>query len=81
MSIESVMPSNYLILCRLLEWVAFPSPGDLPDPCVEPASPALAGGFFTAELPEVSHSPGLPNTPILVTGSFLHCFLIHTSFF
>ena len=25
----------------------FPSPGDLPNPGVEPASPALAGGFFT----------------------------------
>ena len=24
-----------------------PSPGDLPDPGIEPASPALAGGFFT----------------------------------
>ena len=29
----------------------FPSPGDLPDPRVEPTSPALAGGFFTAEPP------------------------------
>ena len=27
----------------------FPSPGDLPDPGVEPVSPALAGGFFTPE--------------------------------
>ena len=26
----------------------FPSPGDLPDPGIEPGSPALAGGFFTA---------------------------------
>ena len=25
----------------------FPSPGDLPDPEIEPGSPALAGGFFT----------------------------------
>ena len=25
-----------------------PSPGDLPDPGMEPTSPALAGGFFTA---------------------------------
>ena len=29
----------------------FPSPGDLPAPGIEPASPALAGGFFTAEPP------------------------------
>ena len=29
----------------------FPSPGDLHDPGIEPASPALSGGFFTAEAP------------------------------
>ena len=29
----------------------FPSPGDLPDPGIEPASSALAGRFFTAEPP------------------------------
>ena len=29
----------------------FPSLGDLPDPGTEPASPALAGGFFTTESP------------------------------
>ena len=29
----------------------FPSPGDLPDPGIEPISPALAGGFFTTEPP------------------------------
>ena len=25
----------------------FPSPGDLPDPGIEPVYPALVGGFFT----------------------------------
>ena len=37
---------------RILERVAFPSPGDPPDPGMEPAalvSPALAGGLFTTE--------------------------------
>ena len=29
----------------------FPSPGHLPDPGIEPTSPALAGGFFTTEPP------------------------------
>ena len=29
----------------------FPSPGDLPNPEMKPASPALAGGFFTTEPP------------------------------
>ena len=28
-----------------------PSPGGLPDPGIKPASPALPGGFFTAEPP------------------------------
>ena len=31
----------------------FPTPGDLPDPEIEPASPALAGGFFTTEPPSI----------------------------
>ena len=29
----------------------FPSPGDLPNPGIEPTSPALAGRFFTPEPP------------------------------
>ena len=29
--------------------MSFPSPGDLPDPGIQHASPALAGGFFTTE--------------------------------
>ena len=29
----------------------FPSPGDLPDPGIEPMSTALAGRFLTAEPP------------------------------
>ena len=29
----------------------FPSPEDLPNPGIEPTSPALAGGFFTTETP------------------------------
>ena len=31
--------------------VPFPSPGNLPDLGIEPAFPALAGGFFTTEPP------------------------------
>ena len=39
-----------ILQARILEWVAMPSSGDLPDPGIEPTSltsPALAGGFFT----------------------------------
>ena len=28
-----------------------PLPGDLPDPGIEPPSPAMVGGFFTTEPP------------------------------
>ena len=39
---------------RILEWVAFPPPGDLPHTGIKPKShesPALASGFFTTESP------------------------------
>ena len=36
---------------RILEWLPFPSPGDLPYPGVEPMSPTLVGKFFTTEPP------------------------------
>ena len=37
--------------CRQEYWsgLPFPTPGDLPDPGIEPTSPASAGGFFTTE--------------------------------
>ena len=48
---DSLQPSVHQILqARKVEWVACPSPGDLPDPGVEPlslVSPELAGEFFT----------------------------------
>ena len=31
--------------------LSFSYPGDLPDPGIEPMSPELSGGFFTAEPP------------------------------
>ena len=41
---------------RILKWVAFPSPRDLPNPRIEPTSPSLAGGFFTTEPPRNNNS-------------------------
>ena len=40
---------------RILEWLPFPSPGDLPNPGIELASPVsstLPGEFLTTEPPE-----------------------------
>ena len=42
---------------RILEWVAIPSPGDLPNPGIKPGSPTLQ----TDALP--SEPPGKPYTP------------------
>ena len=39
---------------RIMEWLPFPPPGDLPNPGVKPVSPAfpaLAGRFVTTEIP------------------------------
>ena len=45
---------HYRILQGIEYWsgLLFPSPGDLPNPGIEPESPALAGRFFTTEPPE-----------------------------
>ena len=42
--------AHAIFQARILEWLPFPSPGDLPNPGMEPASlvsPASAGGDFT----------------------------------
>ena len=39
-----------ILQARILEWVLYPPPGDLPDPGIKPMSlisPALVGRFFT----------------------------------
>ena len=38
----------------------FPSPGDLPNPGIEPMSPALSGGFFTTVSPIYTFSDSFP---------------------
>ena len=39
---------------RILEWVAITFPEDLPDPGIEPGSPALQADFLPSEPPEKS---------------------------
>ena len=37
-----------ILQARILQWLAIPSPGDLPDPGIKPGSPScIAGRFFT----------------------------------
>ena len=47
----------------------FPSPGDFPNAGIEPTSPALAGGFFTTEL------PGKPKKKYSLRGVTQHTFI------
>ena len=47
---------------RLLEWIAFPFPGDLPDPGIKPGSPALQEDFFFFS---PSEPPGKPTHSII----------------
>ena len=72
---------------RILDWAAIiSSPGDLPDPGIEPMSPALAGGLFTTsatwEAPDYRQKPLI--TPILTSHQlasfkFLFIHLLSTS--
>ena len=40
-----------ILQVRMLEWVAVPSPGGVPNPGIEPRSPALQADSFSAEPP------------------------------
>ena len=50
---EASQPPLSMGFLRQEYWSGLPFPlsGDLPDPGIEPSSPALAGGFFTTEPP------------------------------
>ena len=51
-------PLHGILQARILEWIAMPPPGDLPDPRIEPASlrsPALAGVLFITSATWESH--------------------------
>jgi len=41
--------SSQILQARILEWELFPSPGDLPNPGIEPRSPALQVDSLPAE--------------------------------
>ena len=56
-----------ILQTRILEWVAIPSPGDLPDPGIDAGSPALQADSSPSEL------PWKPPTLLLM----LHFFMNH----
>ena len=48
-----------ILQARALEWVPFPSPGDLPDPGIEPTSPSLEVDSLPSEPPEKLENTGV----------------------
>ena len=55
-------PVDGILQARILEWVAFPSPGDLPNPGIEPRSPTLQPASLPAGPPE---KPGVDRLSLL----------------
>jgi len=45
-------PIHGILQARILEWVAIPSPGDLPDPEIKPVSPTLRAYSLLSDPPE-----------------------------
>ena len=43
-----------ILQARILEWLPFPSPGDVPDPAIKPPVSCI-GGFFSTKLPGKSN--------------------------
>ena len=67
-------PMDYVVpgilQARILEWVAFPSPGDLPKPGTEPRSPALRADSLPAEPQGKPKNIGVGSLSLL-QGTFL----------
>ena len=54
-----------ILQARILEWVDFLSPGDLPNPGIEPRPPALQADSLPAEPPEESKSARVGSLSLL----------------
>ena len=78
-------PMNYtvygILQTRILEWVAFPSPGDLPNPRIEPRSPTLQADTLPAEPQGKTENTGMGSPSLLqwisptqeLNWGLLHC--------
>ena len=54
-----------ILQARILEWIAVPSPGNLPNPGIEPRSPALQADSLPAEPPGKPKNTGMGSQPLL----------------
>ena len=70
-----------ILQARILEWVQFPSPGDLPNPGIKPRSPALHPDSLPTEPQGKTKNTGMGNSSLLqrifliqeLTWGLLHC--------
>ena len=70
-----------ILQARILEWVAFPSPRDLPNPGIKPRSPALQADSLPAEPQGKPKNTGVGRLFLLQqifftqesNGGLLHC--------
>ena len=79
-----------ILQVRILEWVAFPSPGDFPNQGIEPRSPALQADSLPAEPQGKPKNTGVGSLSLLQgifliqesNRGFLHCrwILYHFSY-
>ena len=76
-----VTPWTGILQARMLEWVAFPSPGDRPNPGIEPRSPTLQVNSLPGEPQRKPKNTGVGSLSLLqqifltqeVNQSLLHC--------
>ena len=70
-----------ILQARILKWVAFPSPGNLPKPRIEPRSPTLQADSLPTEPPGKPKSTGVGSLALLcrifptneLNWGLLHC--------
>ena len=54
-----------ILQAKYWSWLPFPSPGDLPDPGIEPGSPALQVDSLPAEPQGKPENPGVGSLSLL----------------
>ena len=57
--------SPWILQARILKWVSFPSPADLPNPRIEPRSPTLQADSLPAETQGKPKNTGLGSLSLL----------------
>ena len=73
--------AHRIFQARILEWVAITYPGNLPDPGIEPASPASAGGFLTTSTTwEALYHMGTGFPHLFLAVDFIEYFAKHHGF-